>query len=75
MDKGTICEFGNVSAHDSEVVEVEVELGERSHVGTMFRSRALASNSHTLVNNPSQTHHWQRELHVEDTEDGFQLKG
>ena len=40
MDKGTIlvCEFGNASAHDSGVVEVEVELGERSHVGTMFRS-------------------------------------
>ena len=35
-----VCEFGNASAHDSEVVEVEVELGERSHVGTMFRSRA-----------------------------------
>ena len=41
-----VCEFGNASAHDSEVVEVEVELGERSHVGTMFRSRA--SNSHTM---------------------------
>ena len=75
MDKGTICEFGNASVHDLEVVEVEVELGERSHVGTIFRSRALASNSHNLVNNPSQTHHWQRELHAEDTEDDFQLKG
>ena len=39
MEKGTICKFGNASAHDSEVVEVEVELGERSHVGTMFRSK------------------------------------
>ena len=77
MDKGTIlvCEFGNASAHDSGVVEVEVELGERAHVGTMFRSRALASNSHNLVNSSSQTRHWQRELHGEDTEDDFQLKG
>ena len=23
MDKGTICELGNASAHDSEVVEIE----------------------------------------------------
>ena len=56
-------------AHDSKVVEVEVELEEHSHVGKMFRSRA--SNSHNLVNNQPQTHHWQRELHAEDD---FQLK-
>ena len=47
MNKGTICELGNVSAHDSEVVEVKSFLKtflngsvvlslKNSHVGTMF---------------------------------------
>ena len=37
IDKGTICEFEDASAHDSEVVEV-VFGGLNTHVGTMFRS-------------------------------------
>ena len=44
MDKGTICEFGNASVHDLEVVDVESFLKKLSllithtTVGTMFRS-------------------------------------
>ena len=54
MDKGTICEFGNASAHDSEVVEVEPflkpvkEFLNKSHVGTIFREQAKTSKIHII---------------------------